>query len=189
MRRHMQIVFQDPYASLNPRMKVSAIVEEPLKVHDMGTAKIIERKQPMNCCTLSDCVPKMRHILNLMKELQEQFRLTYVFISHNLSVVRHVSDGVVVIYLGRLVEFSDKTGLYLHLLHPYTQALLSAVPRMDHRSKKSRIILHGDIPSPDNPPSSCTFHTRCRQCMPVCKEIRLELKTVADRHQVACQLY
>jgi len=231
MRRHMQFIFQDPYASLNPRMKVGAIMEEPLKVHNMGAAKsrkevvdellgvvglrpehashyphefsggqrqrlaiaralvtrprLVIADEPVSALDVSI----QAQILNLMKDLQDQFRLTYVFISHDLSVVRHVSDKVGVMYLGRLVEFSAKADLYAHPLHPYTQALLSAAPRMDRSSKASRIILHGDIPSPANPPSGCTFHTRCRECMQVCKEVRPELKTVGEGHQVACHLY
>ena len=231
MRRHMQIIFQDPYASLNPRMKVRAIMEEPLIIHNMATAK--DRKDTVNellgvvglrqeyashyphefsggqrqrLAIARALVTRPRlviadepvsaldvsiqaQILNLMKDLQEQFGLTYVFISHDLSVVRHVSDKVGVMYLGRLVEFAAKSDLYSQPLHPYTQALLSAAPKMERRSSAARIILQGEIPSPANPPPGCSFHTRCRQCLPVCREVCPEMQTLGTGHQVSCHLY
>lgn len=231
MRRDLQIVFQDPYASLNPRMTIGAILEEPLKIH--GLANATERKQRVK--ELLEIVGLTEHhynryphefsggqrqrigiaralitkpklivadepvsaldvsiqsqILNLMKDLQEQFQLTYLFISHDLSVVRHISDRVGVMYLGRMVELAPKHELYANPQHPYTQALLSAVPHPDPREVRERIILTGDVPSPANPPTGCAFHTRCHACMEICKTDRPELKQTAEGHWVACHLY
>jgi oligopeptide/dipeptide ABC transporter ATP-binding protein len=231
MRRDLQIVFQDPYASLNPRMTVGAILEEPLKIH--GLAGTTERRQRVK--DLLDIVGLTEHhynryphefsggqrqrigiaralitkpklivadepvsaldvsiqsqILNLMKDLQEQFQLTYIFISHDLSVVRHISDRVGVMYLGRMVELAPKHELYDNPQHPYTQALLSAVPHPDPREVRERIILSGDVPSPANPPTGCAFHTRCHACMEICKTDRPELKQTTEGHWVACHLY
>lgn len=230
-RRDFQIVFQDPYASLNPRMSIGAILEEPLKIH--GVKSSAERKarvkQLLETVGLTEAhydryphefsggqrqrigiaralitQPKLiiadepvsaldvsiqSQILNLMKDLQEQFNLTYVFISHDLSVVRHISDRVGVMYLGRMVELAPKKSLYEQPLHPYTQALLSAVPHPDPTKARDRIVLTGDVPSPANPPSGCAFHTRCHACMEVCKTNRPELKETAGGHWVACHLY
>lgn len=231
IRRDMQIVFQDPYASLNPRMTIGSILEEPLKIH--GLAAGAERKQRVK--ELLEIVglteyhydryphefsggqrqrigiaralitkPKLivadepvsaldvsiqSQILNLMKDLQEQFKLTYMFISHDLSVVRHISDRVGVMYLGRLVELAPKMMLYENPLHPYTQALLSAVPHPNPRENRERIILSGDVPSPANPPTGCAFHTRCGACMEICKTEMPELKQTLDGHWVACHIY
>lgn len=231
MRRHMQLVFQDPFASLNPRMTVGGILEEPLKVHNLGDAakrrettlqmlslvglnprhaayyphefsggqrqrvaiaralitrpKLVVADEPVSALDVSI----RAQILNLMKELQDKLQLTYVFISHDLSVVRHVCDKVGVMYLGRLVEFAPKTDIFAKPLHPYTQALLSAIPNMDRQSKKERIILQGDIPSPANPPSGCTFHTRCRECRDICRQELPAWKAVGDGRGVACHLY
>lgn len=231
IRRHMQLIFQDPFASLNPRMTVGSILEEPLKIHNMGSAderrdaisrllpivglneqhaayyphefsggqrqrvaiaralitkpKLVIADEPVSALDVSI----QAQILNLMKELQEQFQLTYLFISHDLSVVRHVSDKVGVMYLGRLVEFAAKADLFAQPLHPYTQALLSAIPNMDRQNKKERIILQGDIPSPANPPSGCAFHTRCRECRDICRQELPIWKTVSPGRQIACHLF
>ncbi|KEO84864.1 ABC transporter ATP-binding protein [Tumebacillus flagellatus] len=230
-RRDLQMVFQDPFASLNPRMTVGAILEEPLKVHGIGTAterkekvkKLLEtvglteahydrfphefsggQRQRIGIARALITQPKLivadepvsaldvsiqSQILNLMKDLQEEFQLTYLFISHDLSVVRHISDRVGVMYLGRMVELSPKKSLYDNPLHPYTQALLSAVPHPTPGEKRERIVLTGDVPSPANPPSGCAFHTRCHACMEICKTERPALKETGDGHFVACHLY
>jgi oligopeptide/dipeptide ABC transporter ATP-binding protein len=231
VRRDMQIVFQDPYASLNPRMTVGTILEEPLKIHRLFAGA--ERKQRVK--ELLDIVGLNEHhynryphefsggqrqrigiaralitkpklivadepvsaldvsiqsqILNLMKDLQEQFKLTYMFISHDLSVVRHISDRVGVMYLGALVELAPKHKLYENPQHPYTQALLSAVPHPNPRENRERIILSGDVPSPSNPPAGCAFHTRCRFAEERCKSERPTLKQTSPGHWVSCHLY
>lgn len=231
IRRDMQIVFQDPYASLNPRMTIGAILEEPLKIHGMGSSserrqrvqellqivglteyhydryphefsggqrqrvgiaralitrpKLIIADEPVSALDVSI----QSQILNLMKDLQEQFKLTYMFISHDLSVVRHISDRVGVMYLGRMVELAPKHEIYSNPQHPYTQALLSAVPHPNPRERRERIILSGDVPSPANPPSGCAFHTRCPAAMDVCKSNRPDFKQTSDGHWVACHLY
>ncbi|MFA1819171.1 ABC transporter ATP-binding protein [Virgibacillus oceani] len=231
LRKDMQIIFQDPYASLNPRHTVEKIVGEPLLVHGLKSAK--ERKERVQ--ELLEVVglsayhasryphqfsggqrqrigiaralannPKMiicdepvsaldvsiqSQILNLMEELRDQFNLTYIFIAHDLSVVKHISDRIGVMYLGRMVELTDKDKLYDNPKHPYTQALLSAVPLPDPDMQKERIILKGDVPSPANPPSGCAFHTRCPHAMDICREVRPEFKPVEDNHFVACHLY
>lgn len=128
-------------------------------------------------------------VLNLLKQLQQELGLTYLFIAHDLSVVKHISDRIGVMYLGRIVELSSKKSLYSKPLHPYTQALLSAVPVADPREKRDRIILEGDVPSPANPPSGCTFHPRCSACMDICRTERPLLRDLGDGHMVACHLY
>jgi oligopeptide/dipeptide ABC transporter ATP-binding protein len=231
IRRDMQIVFQDPYASLNPRMTVGSILEEPLKIH--GLAAGTERKQRVK--ELLDIVGLTEHhynryphefsggqrqrigiaralitkpklivadepvsaldvsiqsqILNLMKDLQDQFKLTYIFISHDLSVVRHISDRVAVMYLGSLVELAPKHMFYENPQHPYTQALLSAVPHPNPRETRERIILSGDVPSPAHPPAGCAFHTRCRFTEERCKIEKPVLKETSTGQWVACHLY
>jgi oligopeptide transport system ATP-binding protein len=231
IRREIQMVFQDPYASLNPRHTVEKILEEPLKVHGMGSAK--ERKKRvhelLNIVGLSSyhakryphqfsggqrqrigiaralmTKPKLiiadepvsaldvsiqSQVLNLMQDLQKEFELTYIFIAHDLGVVRHISDRVGVMYLGKMVELSDSEKLYDKPLHPYTQALLSAVPIPDPDFKRETILLQGDIPSPSNPPSGCTFHTRCPHASEVCKQKVPEFKEHQPGHYVACHLY
>ncbi|KSU64281.1 dipeptide/oligopeptide/nickel ABC transporter ATP-binding protein [[Bacillus] enclensis] len=231
IRREIQMVFQDPYASLNPRHTVEKILEEPLKVHGMGSAK--ERRERvhelLNIVGLSSyhakryphqfsggqrqrigiaralmTKPKLiiadepvsaldvsiqSQVLNLMQDLQKEFELTYIFIAHDLGVVRHISDRVGVMYLGKMVELSDSENLYEEPLHPYTQALLSAVPIPDPDFKRETQLLQGDIPSPSNPPSGCTFHTRCPFATDVCKEKVPEFKEHQPGHYVACHLY
>ncbi|OIU68831.1 ABC transporter ATP-binding protein [Rossellomorea aquimaris] len=231
IRREIQMVFQDPYASLNPRHTVEKILEEPLKVHGIGSAK--ERKERvhelLNIVGLSSyhakryphqfsggqrqrigiaralmTKPKLiiadepvsaldvsiqSQVLNLMQDLQKEFELTYIFIAHDLGVVRHISDRVGVMYLGKMVELSDSENLYEKPLHPYTQALLSAVPIPDPDFKRETQLLQGDIPSPSNPPSGCTFHTRCPFATEVCKEKVPEFKEHQPGHYVACHLY
>lgn len=229
-RRDLQIVFQDPFASLNPRKTVFKIIEEPLIVHNYGdkeerrekvyqllevvglhrdharryphqfsggqrqrigiaralalNPKLIVADEPVSALDVSI----QSQVLNLMEDLQEQFDLTYIFISHDLSVVRHISDRVAVMYLGAIVEMADKEDLYDKPLHPYTQALLSAVPEPDPDIKKERILLTGDVPSPANPPSGCKFHTRCMYTMDICTKERPEFKDVGNNHIVACHL-
>ncbi|MGM0842979.1 MAG: ABC transporter ATP-binding protein [Bacillota bacterium] len=231
IRREMQMVFQDPFASLNPRHTVEQILEEPLKVHGMGSAK--ERKKRvhelLNIVGLSSyhakryphqfsggqrqrigiaralmTKPKLiiadepvsaldvsiqSQVLNLMQDLQKEFGLTYIFIAHDLGVVRHISDRVGVMYLGKMVELSNSETLYENPLHPYTEALLSAVPVPDPDFKRETILLQGDIPSPSNPPSGCTFHTRCPHATEICKQKVPEFKEHQPGHYVACHLY
>jgi oligopeptide transport system ATP-binding protein len=230
MRRNMQMIFQDPYASLNPRMTVGDIVGEPLEVHNIAKGKekkdrvqellqivglnpyfinryphefsggqrqrigvaralavnpdFIVCDEPISALDVSI----QAQIINLLEELQQKFHLTYLFIAHDLSVVRHISDRVAVMYLGKIVELTDRTSLYNNPLHPYTKALLSAVPIPDPviEEKRERIILVGDVPSPVNPPSGCHFHTRCPLVMDICKKVDPEFRDVGGRHWVAC---
>lgn len=232
-RRRMQMIFQDPYASLNPRMTVGAIVGEPLEVHGHGNRKenrervqellrivglnpyfvnryphefsggqrqrigvaralamnpdFIVCDEPISALDVSI----QAQIINLLEDLQAQFGLTYLFIAHDLSVVRHISDRVAVMYLGKIVELTDRTELYTNPKHPYTQALLSAVPIPDPviEEKRHRIILEGDVPSPANPPKGCHFCTRCPRVMDICREQEPPFKDYGKDHQVACWLY
>lgn len=231
LRRDMQIIFQDPFASLNPRHTVEKIISEPLLVHGMKSAK--ERRERvydlLNVVGLSRyharryphqfsggqrqrigiaralannpklviCdepvsaldVSVQSQILNLMEDLRDTFNLTYIFIAHDLSVVKHISDRVGVMYLGNIVEMADKEALYDDPKHPYTRALLSAVPLPDPDIERDRIILKGDVPSPSNPPRGCPFHTRCPEAMDICKELKPQFKETSDNHFVACHLY
>ncbi|MBU9719945.1 MULTISPECIES: ABC transporter ATP-binding protein [Bacillaceae] len=231
LRRDMQIIFQDPYASLNPRHKVEKILSEPLIVHGITSKqerqekvrKILEvvglppeaakryphqfsggQRQRIGIARALIVNPRLiicdepvsaldvsiqSQILNLMEDLQEEFGLTYVFIAHDLSVVKHISHRVGVMYLGRMVELASNEDLYDNPLHPYTKSLLSAVPDPDPDLKTDRIILEGDVPSPSNPPSGCAFHTRCSECMDICKQVRPEFVEIRDNHFVACHLY
>ncbi len=231
LRRDMQIIFQDPYASLNPRHTIERIISEPLLVHGIGTKaerrekveNLLEvvglssyhanryphqfsggQRQRIGIARALAVNPKLvicdepvsaldvsvqSQILNLMEDLKDEFKLTYVFIAHDLSVVKHISDRVGVMYLGRMVELAGKDSLYESPLHPYTKALLSAVPVPDPDMVSERIILEGDVPSPSNPPSGCTFHTRCSECMDICRSERPILQEVGEGHFVACHLY
>jgi len=230
MRRRMQMIFQDPYASLNPRMTVGNIIGEPLEVHNLARGKektervqellrvvglnpyftnryphefsggqrqrigvaralavepeFIVADEPISALDVSI----QAQIINLLEELQDRFKLTYLFIAHDLSVVRHISDRVAVMYLGKIVELADRVDLYERPLHPYSQALLSAVPIPDPavESKRKRIILTGDVPSPVNPPSGCRFHTRCWKAQQICSEVDPEFIEHEPRHWAAC---
>lgn len=229
-RREMQLIFQDPYSSLNPRMTVGDIIGEPLEVHDrMQSKEKLERvkelldfvglspyhvrryphefsggqRQRIGIARAIALNPKFivadeavsaldvsiqAQVINLFEELQEKLKLTYMFISHDLSVVKHISDRIVVMYLGKIVEMADSEELFRNSVHPYTQALLSAVPVANPRSKKERFIIQGDVPSPVNPPSGCVFHTRCNYCMDICKQAEPEFKDTGSEHYVACHL-
>jgi len=231
-RRDLQIIFQDPYASLNPRMTVGSIIAEPLEVHRIGTKKeqrervkellalvglnpyFINRyphefsggqRQRIGVARALALNPKFivcdepiaaldvsiqAQVVNLLEELQEQFGLTYLFIAHDLSMVRHIADRTAVMYLGKLVELADREALYSKPLHPYAQALLSAVPIPDPAKERvrKRIILEGDVPSPSNPPSGCRFHPRCPIAEDICKEKEPEWREALDDHWVACHL-
>lgn len=231
VRKDMQMVFQDPFASLNPRHTVETIIEEPLKVHGLGNAKERKKKvrelletvglssyyakryphqfsggqrQRIGIARALAVQPKLivadepvsaldvsiqSQVLNLMKDLQDEFNLTYIFIAHDLGVVRHISDRVGVMYLGRLVEMADSELVYENPKHPYTKALLSAVPVPDPEHKSDRTILQGDVPSPADPPKGCCFHTRCPVAMDVCSKVFPEWKEEEPGHYVACHLY
>lgn len=230
LRKDLQIIFQDPYASLDPRLTVGDIIAEPLQIHKIAAGKEMDQRveELLNVVGLSSyhakryahefsggqrqrigiaralaLNPKLivadepvsaldvsiqSQVINLLQDLQEQFQLTYLFIAHDLSVVKHISDRIGVMYLGRIVELSDKNELFNDPKHPYTKALLSAVPIPNPLIKKERIVLQGDVPSPANPPSGCTFHPRCSECMAICRTDKPELKEVNGQY-VACHLY
>jgi len=230
LRQQMQIIFQDPFSSLNPRKNVSHIVGEPLFVHGMTSrqernARVLEllnvvglkreqmrryphqfsggQRQRIGVARALALNPKLiicdeavsaldvsiqAQVINLLQDLQEEFGLTYLFISHDLSVVEHISDRVAVMYLGKIVELADSVSLYKTPLHPYTQALLSAAPIPNPRRKSKRTVLPGDVPSPIDPPTGCRFHTRCPSAMALCSNDEPELKETRRGHWVACHL-
>lgn len=230
LRHRMQIIFQDPFGSLNPRMTVGDIIGEPLKVHNLAKGKeyweqvaellqavglspamasryphqfsggqrqrigiaralavrpaFIVCDEPVSALDVSI----QAQTINLLEDLQEQFNLTYLFIAHDLSVVRHISENVAVMYLGKIVEIASRADIYQNPLHPYTKALLSAVPIPDPvvEATRKRLILEGDVPSPLSPPPGCSFHPRCSEAIGMCKEQIPELRQVAGDHWVAC---
>ncbi len=228
MRRNMQIIFQDPYASLNPRMPISDSIMAGLKIHKIGTPnerselvmdmlhrvglepyhahryphefsggqrqrigiaraiamrpKFIICDEPVSALDVSI----QSQVLNLLQDLQDEFGLTYLFIAHNLSVVEHISDRVAVMYLGKIVELAPRLELFRNALHPYTQALMSAIPLPKPNLKRERVILKGEVPSPQNPPSGCHFHPRCPVAMDICAEEVPEFVEIGPEHWVSC---
>ena len=231
MRTKMQIIFQDPYSSLSPRLPVGEIIGEAVKEHNLVPKNEYQDyiTKIMNDCGLQSyhkdryphefsggqrqriCIARalalnpefvvcdepvsaldvsvQAQIINLLKTLQEERNLTYLFISHDLSVVEHISDSIGVMYLGGLVETGATEDIFANPLHPYTQALFSAIPMPDPDVRKERILLKGDIPSPANPPAGCKFHTRCSECMEICKHEEPQVKDVGNGHKVKCHLY
>ena len=230
-RRQMQIIFQDPYASLNPRMRIGEIVGEGLEIHKLATGRkkrdrVMEllnqvglreehydryphefsggQRQRIGIARALAVNPKFivadepvssldvsiqAQIINLLQELQEKMHLTYFFISHDLRVVEHISHRVAIMYLGKIVEIAPSDKIYQEAKHPYTRALLSAVPMPDPEHKKERIILQGDVPSPVNPPPGCSFHPRCLYREDVCDKVEPKLEFTAGRHGAACHVF
>jgi peptide/nickel transport system ATP-binding protein/oligopeptide transport system ATP-binding protein len=228
IRRNMQIIFQDPYASLDPRVPIGDSVMEGLKIHNIGNAKeqydatitMLKKvgleeyharrfphefsggqRQRIGIARALTLQPKFivcdepvsaldvsiqSQVLNLLRDLQQEFELTYLFIAHNLSVVEHISDRVAVMYLGKMVELAGREDLYRNPLHPYTQALMSAIPIPGSRGKRERTILKGDVPSPLNPPTGCRFHPRCPVAMDICKVQEPVFKENSPTHWAAC---
>ena len=177
MRRKLQIIFQDPYSSLNPRMTVYDLISAPLEVY-----KFVVCDEAVSALDVS----VRAQVLNLMRNMQQKKNLTYLFISHDLSVVRHISDRIAVMYLGSVVEVAEKAQLYSNPMHPYTKALLSAIPLPDVKKKRQRIILEGYVPSAYNPPSGCKFHTRCPYATDRCRQEAPVLQEVEKGHKAAC---
>ncbi len=228
MRRNMQIIFQDPYSSLDPRMPIGESIAEGLKIHKIGNSRqrfetVIEmlrkvgmedyharryphefsggQRQRIGIARALALRPKFivadepvsaldvsiqSQVLNILKELQREFGLTYLFIAHNLSVVEHISDRVAVMYLGKMFEMTNREELFRNPLHPYTQALMSAIPIPDPTLKRERIILQGDVPSPLNPPGGCRFHPRCPVALDICSIEEPQFREVSRDHRVAC---
>jgi oligopeptide/dipeptide ABC transporter ATP-binding protein len=231
LRREMQIIFQDPYASLNPRLTVGEAIAEPLVAHGLASRteakervmallrvvglapfhynryphefsggqrqrvgiarslvmnpRFVVADEPVSALDVSI----RAQIINLLQHIQAEFQLTFLFISHDLGVVRYLSDRVVVMYLGRLAEMAPTERLFATPMHPYTQALLAAVPSVKQRKQKRRVILSGDVPTPFNPPQGCRFHTRCPMVMDRCREVEPPWRDTGDGHFVACHLY
>jgi len=230
MRRELQVIFQDPYGSLNPRMRVGSIVGEPLAIHHIAhgseredrVAELLRRvgldpsmmrryphefsggqRQRIGIARALALKPKLiicdepvsaldvsiqAQVVNLLMDLQEEFSLTYLFIAHDLSIVEHISDRVAVMYLGKIVEMADAETLYREPKHPYTQALLSAIPVPDPEARARRILLKGDLPSPASPPPGCSFHTRCPVAIDICSRVEPPLLAVGGGHLASCHL-
>ena len=231
LRTKMQIIFQDPFSSLSPRLPIGEIIGEAVREHKLVPKDEFDDyvDEVMDQCGLQPfqkeryphefsggqrqriCIARalalnpefvvcdepvsaldvsiQAQIINLLKDLQEQRKLTYLFISHDLSVVEHISDTVGVMYLGNLVEYGEKKDIFANPLHPYTQALFSAIPIPDPDAKMNRIVLEGSIPSPANPPEGCKFHTRCKHCLECCKHVAPEQKEIEPGHYVVCHLF
>jgi len=230
-RKDLQIIFQDPYSSLDPRMRIKNIVAEGIVTHKLYDSKTrVEKVRELleKVGIPANCMDRFPHefsggqrqrigiaralalnpqiivcdepvsaldvsirsqIINLFKELQQEFKLTYIFIAHDLSVIKYISDRVAVMYLGKIVEIAPKKVFFDNTLHPYAQALVSAVPVPNPDFKRKRILLEGDVPSPADPPSGCRFHPRCPKVMEICSQVEPELKEVEKEHFVACHLY